>query len=313
MTPRGQATGRLPVFPIAADVECGFPQFGGNWRERWSERIGGNTLGNAFEGTGRIGGNSWRERFGGNGWGERFGGNALEGMRSLASDSSPLLITVTQAVFTFQTAMPAIRTQQQRSASEVQRRKELAALTRIRDPLDQALAHVAHPRYKDFAGDLYIVCRIVRVFDVNLQIFVDGLEIKAGFTKNAKRRQFDYRDICRGVEFIWFCMYRSDSVKLLERVVHLTLRALGATIATHPCPGCGVHHREFYSYPGAGGIEGLCGIIEFWLRALGQSVESSSQGTQLLHHPSSNPSNLNTMRLDLVGKKVKAKTIASNP
>ncbi|KAJ7231705.1 hypothetical protein B0H12DRAFT_1239888 [Mycena haematopus] len=179
----------------------------------------------------------------------------------------------TLLIFTSQTDMPVIRTQHQHSASEVQRRKELAALTRIRDPLDQALAHVVQPRYKDFSGDLYIVCRIVRVFDVNLQIFVDGLEIKAGLSKNAERRQFDYRGICRGVEFIWFYKYKSNNIKLLERIVHLTLRALGATIATYPCPGCGVHHREFYSYSGAGGIEGLCRIIEFWLGALGQSVE----------------------------------------
>ncbi|KAJ7228114.1 hypothetical protein B0H12DRAFT_1228744 [Mycena haematopus] len=145
--------------------------------------------------------------------------------------------------------------------------------TRIHDPIVQALEHFAHPRYQDFAGDLYIVCRIVRVFDGNLGIFVDGLEIKSGLTRNIERRQFDYRNVCRDVEFVWVCRYRSDSVKLLERLVHLALRALGATIPTYPCPGCGVCHREFYSYSGVGGIEGLCKIIEFWLEALGQSVE----------------------------------------
>ncbi|KAJ6545753.1 hypothetical protein B0H19DRAFT_1076013 [Mycena capillaripes] len=166
-----------------------------------------------------------------------------------------------------------IRTRQQPSASELQRRRDLAAITRIRDPMDQALAHIAHPCYKDFRGDLYTVCRVVRVFDHQLQMWVDVLDVKSGFSLDTVRRQFDYRDTCHDVDFIWFYKYKSDTVKLLERLVHLTLRALGAAIAPYPCPGCGVKHREFYLYSAAGGVEGLCSIIEFWLGALGQRVE----------------------------------------
>ncbi|KAF8183522.1 hypothetical protein K438DRAFT_1974993 [Mycena galopus ATCC 62051] len=159
------------------------------------------------------------------------------------------------------------------SAHELRRRKKLAAVTRIRNPIDQALAHIAHPRYKDFPGDLYIVCRIIRVLDPSLQIYVDALEIKSGFSIDTLRRQFEYHHTCRNVEFLWFYRYKSDSVKLLERLVHLTLRALGATIDRYSCPGCGIKHREFYSYLAAGGIEGLCAIIEFWLGVLGQTIE----------------------------------------
>ncbi|KAJ6559587.1 hypothetical protein B0H19DRAFT_1260298 [Mycena capillaripes] len=177
------------------------------------------------------------------------------------------------SLFASQTTMPPIRTRQRPSASELQRRRELAAISRIRDPIDQALAHIAHPCYKDFRGDLYTVCRVVRVFDHELQMWVGAFDIKSGFSIDAVRRQFDYRDTCHDIEFIWFYKYKSDTVKLLEPLVHLTLRALGATIASYPCPGCGVRHREFYSYSAAGGIEGLCSIIEFWLGAMGQRVE----------------------------------------
>ncbi|KAJ7235747.1 hypothetical protein B0H12DRAFT_1238695 [Mycena haematopus] len=173
------------------------------------------------------------------------------------------------------TSMPLIRTCHTRlpSARELRRRKALAEITRIQNPIDQALAHFADPRYKDFRGDLYIVCRVIRIFDPTLQMYVDALEIKSGFSGNTSRRQFNYRDTCIDVDFIWFYRYKCNCVKLLERLVHLTLRALGAGIQTYACPGCGVNHREFYSYSAAGGVDGLCAIIEFWLEALGQPVE----------------------------------------
>ncbi|KAF8187415.1 hypothetical protein K438DRAFT_1973027 [Mycena galopus ATCC 62051] len=169
-------------------------------------------------------------------------------------------------------SMPAIHTHYP-SARELRRRRQLAAMTRIRNPIDQALAHFAHPRYKDFRGDLYIVCRVIRIFDPILHMDVDALEIKLGFSIDTLRRQFDYHDTCIDLKFTWFYRYKCDCVKLLEGLVHLTLRALGAAIEAYPCPGCGVHHREFYSYLMTGGIDGLCAIIGFWLGALGQSVE----------------------------------------
>ncbi|KAJ7203735.1 hypothetical protein B0H12DRAFT_1243723 [Mycena haematopus] len=144
--------------------------------------------------------------------------------------------------------------------------------TRIRDPVDQALAHFSHPRYKDLGGDLYIVCRRVRVVAPDLQIVYDDFEIKAGISTDVGRRQCEYRDVCRDVEFVWFYKYHSDTVKLLERLVHLSLRALGAAIPPYPCPGCGVRHREFFDAAAAGGIAGVCAIVEFWLEVLGQRV-----------------------------------------
>ncbi|KAJ7024520.1 hypothetical protein C8F04DRAFT_1192333 [Mycena alexandri] len=161
----------------------------------------------------------------------------------------------------------------QPSATELKRRKQLAKISRIRDPIDQCLAHFAAPRYKDFRAELYTVFRVSRVFDEELQIDVDALDIKSGYSIDTARRQLQYRDRCRGVRFIWCYKYTCDQVKLLERLVHLTLRAQGATIRLYPCPGCGVRHREFFLNSAAGGLDGLCDIIEFWLGVLGQPVE----------------------------------------
>ncbi|KAJ6547251.1 hypothetical protein B0H19DRAFT_1075156 [Mycena capillaripes] len=168
------------------------------------------------------------------------------------------------------------RRQQEPSRNELRRRRELAAITRIHDPIEQCLAHIAKPRYKDFRGELYTVFRVQRRFCEELQLEIDELEIKSGYSIDTLRHQFEYRDNCAGVDFIWCYKYTCDSVKLLERterLVHLTLRKRGAAIAPYPCPGCGVNHREFYLDSAAGGIEGICEIIEFWLGALGQKVD----------------------------------------
>ncbi|KAJ7447688.1 hypothetical protein FB451DRAFT_1411783 [Mycena latifolia] len=141
------------------------------------------------------------------------------------------------------------------------------------DPIEQALAHIQSRRYKDFSAELYTVFRVTRVFCEDLGLEVDRLEIKAGYAIDTIRRQFQYHDSCRGVEFIWCYKYRCDEIKLLERLVHLSLRAHGAALAPRLCPGCNVRHREFFLDLAAGGIEGLCGIIEFWLGALGQQIE----------------------------------------
>ncbi|KAF8174183.1 hypothetical protein K438DRAFT_1771778 [Mycena galopus ATCC 62051] len=170
-------------------------------------------------------------------------------------------LTLFQHISLLQYTMPPMHTQSL-SAHELRRRKQLAAITHIHNPIHQALAHIAQPWYKDFRGDF-------------LRIYVDALEIKSGFSIHTLRRQFEYHHTCRNVEFLWLYRYKSDSMKLLERLVHLTLRALGTTIDCYPCPSCGVKHWEFYSYLATGGIEGLCAIIEFWLGVLGQTVERS--------------------------------------
>ncbi|KAJ7848218.1 hypothetical protein B0H13DRAFT_1906859 [Mycena leptocephala] len=131
------------------------------------------------------------------------------------------------------------KAQQEPGRKERRCRRELAAIFQNPDPrpIDQCLAHIATPRHKEHSGELYTVFRIERVFCEQLQLQIDKLEVKT-----------------------------------LERLVHSTLRARGAAIAPYPCPGCGVKHREFYLDAAAGGIDGVCEVIEFWLGALGQAI-----------------------------------------
>ncbi|KAJ7035898.1 hypothetical protein C8F04DRAFT_1181927 [Mycena alexandri] len=189
--------------------------------------------------------------------------------------TKPALTTLSHSSSTHPGIMHPYRRRQreQPGATELRRRRQLAAITRIPHPIDQCMAHLAKRRYRDFRAELYTVFRITRVFDHALQMQVDALDIKSGYSIDTARRQLQYRDKCRGLEFIWCYKYTCDEVKLLEHLVHLTLRAHGASIPSYPCPGCGVRHREFYLDSAAGGLDGLCGIIEFWLGVLGQPVE----------------------------------------
>ncbi|KAJ7692374.1 hypothetical protein B0H17DRAFT_1133108 [Mycena rosella] len=124
------------------------------------------------------------------------------------------------------------------------------------------LAYLERPLYKDFPGELYTVFGVVRVFDDDLQCNIDRLEIKAGYSTDTARCQLQYRASGR-----W------SSNGTTKHLVHLTLRECGAALPPRPCPGCGVRHREFFSMSAAGGIEGLCGIIEFWSGTLGEAID----------------------------------------
>ncbi|KAJ7860934.1 hypothetical protein B0H13DRAFT_1900702 [Mycena leptocephala] len=153
-----------------------------------------------------------------------------------------------------QTSMPKI--QQEPGRMERQHRRELAAITRIRDPIEQCLAHVATPCHKDHGGELYTLFRIVGV---------DKLEVKAG-TRSIQ---------CAGNSSTAIIVWGSNLYGVTKRLVHLTLRARGAAIVPYECPGCGVKHREFYLDSAAGGIDGVCEIVEFWLGALGQPINKT--------------------------------------
>ncbi|KAJ7813440.1 hypothetical protein B0H13DRAFT_1925431, partial [Mycena leptocephala] len=162
------------------------------------------------------------------------------------------------------------KAQQEPGRRERRRRRELAAITRIRDPIEQCLAHIATPRHKDHGGELYTVFRIERVFCERLQLEIDKLEVKTGYSMTHSAASSSTVKIVRG----------SNLYGVTKRLVHLTLRARGAAIAPYPCPGCGVKHREFYLDAAAGGIDGVCEVIEFWLGALGQAIDRVNKRTQ---------------------------------
>ncbi|KAJ7855247.1 hypothetical protein B0H13DRAFT_2357985 [Mycena leptocephala] len=179
-------------------------------------------------------------------------------------DSLFIPLRLSRSLHFDQTSMPKI--QREPGRMEDQRRRELVAITWIRDPIEQCPVHVAIPRHKDHGGRLYTLFRVIGV---------DKLEVKSGYSIDTVHRQFEYRDNCVGVEFIWCYKYTCDNVKLLERLVHLTLRACGAAIVPYECPGCGVKHREFHLDSAAGGIDGVCEMVEFWLGALGQPINKT--------------------------------------
>jgi hypothetical protein len=55
----------------------------------------------------------------------------------------------------------------------------------------------------------------LRVFCKELQIEIDKLEVKTGYSTDTLCRQFEYCNNCTGVEFIWCYKYTCDNVKLL--------------------------------------------------------------------------------------------------
>ncbi|KAJ7846472.1 hypothetical protein B0H13DRAFT_1907751 [Mycena leptocephala] len=90
------------------------------------------------------------------------------------------------------------KSQQEPGRRERRRRRELAAITRIRDPIEQCLAHIATARHKDHGGELYTLFRVVGV---------DKLEVKAGtrsiqtigpFNASRARRPPSYPTNARG-------------------------------------------------------------------------------------------------------------------
>ncbi|KAJ7752233.1 hypothetical protein DFH07DRAFT_960669 [Mycena maculata] len=144
------------------------------------------------------------------------------------------------------------------SARELGRIKRRNALARISDKNGQLAAYLRTiDRLRDEAGGTL-------------------LDIKVGIAKDTSARQADYNEYCDPVEFLWLVKWKCRRPKLLERLVHLTFRALGADLPTdlRTCAGCGVCHREFFAYEAVGGIDGVLRIVEFWLGALGEPIES---------------------------------------
>ncbi|KAJ7105818.1 hypothetical protein C8R44DRAFT_886284 [Mycena epipterygia] len=101
---------------------------------------------------------------------------------------------------------------------------------------------------------------------------LDYLNIKVGETGNMARRREDYRRTCKGVDILWAYCYPTQHAKLIERLVHIDLTRIGAHKSPHPCPGCNVNHREYFSERLSGGLEGVAARIEYWQRRLGEGT-----------------------------------------
>ncbi|KAJ7917286.1 hypothetical protein B0H13DRAFT_1870466 [Mycena leptocephala] len=120
--------------------------------------------------------------------------------------------------------------------------------------------------YKDYPGFVYAVMR--PHVGPNGVVDYTRMEIKVGITNDLERRMRDYKKCGDG--FVWLFSYRSRSVKWIERMVHLTLKAAGAHVRPYRCAGCGHRHREFFFEVAAGGIEGVAQTIEQVMASVGQ-------------------------------------------
>ncbi|KAJ7738605.1 hypothetical protein B0H16DRAFT_237452 [Mycena metata] len=158
--------------------------------------------------------------------------------------------------------------------------RSLSDIRRLRDPRAQASALLAgpDPYVNEGPGFVYSHARVLTSIwndfqhnRISWRTLLAKVEIKAGHTNNLERRLGEY-DVCTPEYiFLWDCAYFTTRRMLLERLVHLALRQLGAKLKRHRCHGCGKRHREYYDFVRAGGFAGMERIICFWLGKMGET------------------------------------------
>ncbi|KAJ7715346.1 hypothetical protein B0H16DRAFT_1742056 [Mycena metata] len=157
----------------------------------------------------------------------------------------------------------------------------LANIRRLRDPRAQALALLRDPNpyVNDGDGFVYIYARVKTstwndflAGNISWSTVLAELEIKAGHTNDLERRVGEYNVCTPEYTFLWTCAYHTTRRMLLERLVHLALRKLGAKLRRYRCHGCGKRHREYYDFMRAGGFLGVERIIRSYLWKMGETV-----------------------------------------
>ncbi|KAJ7229928.1 hypothetical protein GGX14DRAFT_553430 [Mycena pura] len=88
-------------------------------------------------------------------------------------------------------------------------------------PSEQIAAHLQYlilgqSVYKERRGSVYCVRR--------------GAHGKVGIAADVLKRQADYAQVCSPVVFEWIARYECENPKRIERLVHLTLRAMEAEV-----------------------------------------------------------------------------------
>ncbi|KAJ7503606.1 hypothetical protein B0H11DRAFT_2222232 [Mycena galericulata] len=162
------------------------------------------------------------------------------------------------------------------NVSEAERVHLMSQLRNIRDPFDAAEATFNLRLYKPTVpGKVYVHARANKEVLAGLAFIpadedVDHVDLKHGRTNDIDRRRGEYARKCKGEEIIWCYYYETQHTKLLERLVHLSLRH--AKRHPYACHGCGVKHCEHFAEEAAGGLEGIAEIIEYWLRRLGEPL-----------------------------------------
>ncbi|KAJ7745066.1 hypothetical protein B0H16DRAFT_1726959 [Mycena metata] len=160
------------------------------------------------------------------------------------------------------------------------RTRSLTNIRRLRDPHAQALALLRAPNLYVHDGDgfVYVHARVktstwndFSAGKISWSMVLAELEIKAGHTNDLDRRLGEYNVCTPEYTFFWTCAYRTTRRMLLERLVHLALRQLGAKLGRYRCHGCGKRHREYYHFLRAGGFAGMERIIHSCLWKMGET------------------------------------------
>ncbi|KAJ7638260.1 hypothetical protein FB45DRAFT_1023065 [Roridomyces roridus] len=123
--------------------------------------------------------------------------------------------------------------------------------------LERAQAHLNLRMYKDdLPGDIYA-----------------GLEprgsVKLGYSTQVDVRLLSHNARCG--QHLWLFAYATPTPKLLESLIHLTLKDMGAHKRPRCCRRCRTRHREYFSEElDLGAYED---VIKCWLKVLGQPIE----------------------------------------
>ncbi|KAJ7083166.1 hypothetical protein B0H15DRAFT_932493 [Mycena belliarum] len=145
-----------------------------------------------------------------------------------------------------------------------------------RDPLDAAEAYLnLRPYLEPPAGNVYVFLQLNEAIvqwipHAPLGLEIDTLDLKVGKANDVDARRAGHEAQCPGIQRVWAYHYQTNYPKLLERLVHLSLKDLQAQRPIRSCEKCSVHHREFYGEEASGGLEGVAEIIEYWLKRIGE-------------------------------------------
>ncbi|KAJ7094481.1 hypothetical protein B0H15DRAFT_1020302 [Mycena belliarum] len=162
----------------------------------------------------------------------------------------------------------------------------LTAARRLRSPAAQALALLAFGPgvYKrEGPGALYFQFRVARPYlrsslahnlpprVLQTRAFLD---LKIGHTADLRARLAQYAKCQENGHQIWFWAYCLVPYRMLaERLIHLIFMHMGARLRPYSCPGCRVHHREFFSLRALGGLGRAEAIVKLVVQTLGGQYE----------------------------------------
>ncbi|KAJ7748162.1 hypothetical protein DFH07DRAFT_962233 [Mycena maculata] len=180
---------------------------------------------------------------------------------------------------------------------ENERQSTMAQVRRIRDPLERAEATWNLRLFKpEVPGVVYTHVRpnheiLDGIPTAPADEEIDWVDFKGGRTNDLERRRTEYEHDCKGEEIVW-CYYYYP--KLLEALLHLSVRARHAKRKPYPCHGCKKRHCEHASLERKHPLGGLSPVFpefppELWILILEYSTLPScspaSWPSSLSHRP----------------------------